>query len=102
MAFKGKPKIQDHWEDIIYHFEGQPYAGLPVCSITPVAGEGKVKTVHQNLLLLFGGNIEGSSENKESSQNVDGPQDCIQAISDDRVMQSMCSVYRFWKSQIIG
>ena len=45
-AFKGKHKIPDHWKDTIYHVEGQPYAGLPVFKIAPVAGKVKVKTVH--------------------------------------------------------
>ena len=58
-AFKGKHKIQDHWKDTLYCVEGQPYAWLLDFKITPVVGEGKVKIVHQNLLLPFGGNIEG-------------------------------------------
>ena len=65
-AFNGKHKIWDQWEDTIYHIEGQPYAGLPVFKITPLAGEGKVKIVHQNLLFLFGGNIEGYPENERT------------------------------------
>ena len=44
-AFKGEHKIQDHLEDTIYCVEGQPYAGLTVFKITPVTGEGKVKSV---------------------------------------------------------
>ena len=39
-AFKGKQKIQDDWEDTIYHVEGQPYAELSVFKISQVAGEG--------------------------------------------------------------
>ena len=62
--------------------EGQPYARLPVFRIEPVEGEGKVKVVNQNLLLLFGNNVE-DSENEESWQNVNGLSDCIQAVSDD-------------------
>ena len=58
-AFKGKHKIQDCWEDTVYHVEGQPYIRLPVFKITLAAEEGKVKIVHQNLLLPFGGNIKG-------------------------------------------
>ena len=45
----GKHKIKDHCEDTLYHVEGQPYAGLSVFKIAPVAGEGKVKIVHQTL-----------------------------------------------------
>ena len=52
-AFKGKHKIQDHWEDTIYCVEEQPYAQLPVFKTVPAAGAGKVKIVHQNLLLPF-------------------------------------------------
>ena len=62
---------------------GQPYVGLPVFRITPVGGEGKVKIVHQNLLLPFEGNIEEDSENEGNWQGVDGPPDCILAVSDD-------------------
>ena len=61
---------------------------MPVFRIAPVAGEGKVKIVHWNLLLPFGGNIEGDSENEESLQNVDSPQDCILAVSDDEVPET--------------
>ena len=54
---------------------------LLVFKIAPVAGEGKVKIVHQNLLLPFGGNIKGGPENEGNWQNVDEPQDCILAVS---------------------
>ena len=67
----------------MYHFQGQPYIGLLVFKIIPVAEEGKVKIVHQNLLLLFGGNIKDSPENEGNWQNANEPQDCILAVSDD-------------------
>ena len=35
-AFKGNHKIQDHLENTVYCFEGQPYSGFPVFSITLV------------------------------------------------------------------
>ena len=84
-TFKYKHKIQDHWEGTVYHVEGQPYAGLPVFKTAPVAGEGKVKNGHWNLLLPFGGNIEGGLENEGSQQDADRPQDCTSAVSDDGV-----------------
>ena len=37
-AFKGKYKIQDHWEDTVYHVKGQPYRGLQVFKISLVIG----------------------------------------------------------------
>ena len=41
-----------------------------------------MKVVHQNLFLLFGGNVE-DSENEESRQDVIWPSDYIQTVSDD-------------------
>ena len=78
-TFKGKYKTQDRWEDTVYHVEGQAYNGMPVFRITLVTGEGKVRVVHQSVLLLFGGNIEGDSGNEENWQDVDDPQDSISA-----------------------
>ena len=52
--------------------------------IASVAGEGKVKIVHSNLLLSFGGNIEGGPENGGNKQD-DGPQDYILEVSNDGV-----------------
>ena len=63
-ALKGKHKIQDHWKDTVYCVEGQSYIQLLVFKITLVAGDGKVKIVHQNLSLPFGCNIKGVSENE--------------------------------------
>ena len=94
-AFKDKHKTQDHWKDTIYLIEGQPYVGLPVFKITPIAGEGKVKVAHQNLLLPFEGNIKGGPENEESQQDVNGPQDCILTVSD-------YGVYKLWTSKLLG
>ena len=65
-AFKGKHKIQDHWKDTVYHLKRQPYNGIPVFRINPVTGGGKVRIVHQNLLLPFGGSIEEDPGNKEN------------------------------------
>ena len=48
----------------MYHVEEKPYSGLPVFRITPVTGGSKVRVVHQNLLLPFGGNIEGDPGNE--------------------------------------
>ena len=61
---------------------------MPFDKITPFAEEDKVKVVHYNLLVLFGGNIEGDSQNEESHQDVNGPQDCILAVSGDGVPDS--------------
>ena len=87
-TFKGKHKIKDCWINAIYCVDGKPYARLPVFKITPVAGEGKVKVVHRNLLFPFGGNIEGCPENEGNWQDASEPQDCILAVSGDGVTET--------------
>ena len=87
-AFKGQHKVKDHWEDTIYHVEGKPYAGLTVFKIAPAAGEGKLKVVHQTLLLPFGGSLERGPDNEVSQQDVNRPQDCILAVLDDGVQET--------------
>ena len=82
--FKGKHKIQDHWEGTVYCVVRQQYNGMPFFNIAPVTGGGKVRIVHQNFLLLFKGNIEGDPANKENWQDINDPKDSTSADSDSR------------------
>ena len=51
-AFKGKDKIQDHWEYNIYEVVEQPLGNIPVFKIKSAGGdEDWVKIVYRNLLL---------------------------------------------------
>ena len=51
-AFKGKHKIQDHWEHTIYEVIEQPFGKIPVFKIKSMEGEDiRVNIVHKNLLL---------------------------------------------------
>ena len=52
-AFKGKHKIQDHWEDTIYEVVKQPFKNMPVFKNQIMGGDDRVKMVHRNLLLPF-------------------------------------------------
>ena len=49
-AYKGKHKIQDHWEDI-YEVVEQPFENMPVFKIKSWGSDDRVKMVHRNLLL---------------------------------------------------
>ena len=60
MAYKGKQKIWDHWEKTVYKVEGQPSTGMLALRICLVDRNGKVKIVHQNLVLPIGTGIEAS------------------------------------------
>ena len=51
-AFKGKHKIQDHWQHPIYEVIEQPFSKIPVFKIKSLGGDNDgVKIVHRNLLL---------------------------------------------------
>ena len=50
-TFKGKHKIQDHWENTIYEVMEQPFEKIPVFKIKSRGGDDGVKIVHRNLLL---------------------------------------------------
>ena len=52
-AFKGKCKIQDHWEDTIYELVEQPFENMPVFKIKSQGDDNRVKMVYRNLLLLL-------------------------------------------------
>ena len=45
-AFKGKHKILDHWEHIIYEVVEQPLGEIPVFKIQSMEDNDKVKIVH--------------------------------------------------------
>ena len=85
MVFKGNHKIQDHWEKTTHHVEGQPFAGLPVFRITPVAGEGKVKIVHKTCYSHLGATLQILNM-RGHQQGVDRSPDCILTVSDDDVL----------------
>ena len=46
-AYKGKHKIQDHWEDKIYEVVKQPFENMPVFKIKKQGDDDRVKMVHR-------------------------------------------------------
>ncbi len=51
MAFQGKHKLANRWEDPIYKVIKKPYPDTPVYVVEPENGEGPQRTLHRNLLL---------------------------------------------------
>lgn len=51
VGIKGKNKLGDKWGRFPHVVIGQPNAELPVYKVRPEVGEGRVKTLHRNLLL---------------------------------------------------
>ena len=71
-AWKGRHKIQDHWNEEEYQLVDQPTPGVPVYVVKYIAG-GRPRVLHRNLLLPLQGRIrqegvtgEGSSPDSES------------------------------------
>jgi transposase InsO family protein len=49
--FEGKHKLADRWEDDPYIVVKQPNAGIPVFEVRKENGQGRVRTLHRNMLL---------------------------------------------------
>ncbi|VDI74093.1 Hypothetical predicted protein [Mytilus galloprovincialis] len=54
VAYDGKHKIADRWEDDVYVIIGQPNSDVPVYTVQKENGEGRRRTLHRNLLLPVG------------------------------------------------
>ena len=54
VAFDGKHKIADRWEEDTYRIVSQPNVEIPVYVVQKENGEGRKRTLHRNLLLPIG------------------------------------------------
>ncbi|XP_071112959.1 uncharacterized protein [Haliotis cracherodii] len=54
VAFDGRHKLADKWEDDIYIVTSQPNPSIPVYVVEKENGGGRKKTLHRNLLLPIG------------------------------------------------
>ncbi|VDI72934.1 Hypothetical predicted protein [Mytilus galloprovincialis] len=54
VAFDGKHKIADKWENEPYIILSQPNLKIPVFNVKKENGEGRLRTLHRNLLLPIG------------------------------------------------
>ncbi|XP_048251763.1 uncharacterized protein LOC124124353 [Haliotis rufescens] len=54
LAFEGKHKLSDKWEEDPYIVLSQPNLGIPVFVVKKENGEGRNRTLHRNLLLPIG------------------------------------------------
>lgn len=57
VAFDGKHKIADRWEDTPYIVLQQPNNNVPVFKVKREDGEGRCKTLHRNVLLPIGSKL---------------------------------------------
>ena len=54
VAFDGRHKIADKWEEDVYIIIGQPNPDIPVFKVRKENGTGRVRILHRNLLLPVG------------------------------------------------
>ena len=69
-AFKGKHKIQNKWDNIIYEVISQPIENFPVFTVQH-EGSKKLKTLHRNMLFQLGQELQ--SEDKSHKVQISGP-----------------------------
>ena len=67
-AWKGRHKIQDHWEDEEYQVVEQPTPGIPVYVVKSLAG-GRPRVLHRNLLLPLQGRLRQEGATKHDSDS---------------------------------
>ena len=73
-AWKGRHKIQDHWEEEEYQVVDQPIPGVPVYVVKSITG-GRPRVLHRNLLLPLQGRVrqEGvPGEESNPDSNIEG------------------------------
>ena len=54
VAYEGKHKIADRWEEEPYIVQSRPNSDIPVYIVKKENGEGRTRTLHRNLLLPIG------------------------------------------------
>ena len=77
-AYKGKHKIQGHWEDTIYDVVQQPFENMPVFKIKSWGGgDNRVKMVHRNLLLQLLSNPLDHAGEPDNSRSLANPKETM-------------------------
>ena len=76
-AWKGRHKIQDHWEEEEYQVVDQSTPGVPVYVVKSIAG-GRPRVLHRNLLLPLQGRIrqEGGTGEESSPDSESESETC--------------------------
>jgi hypothetical protein len=111
VAFDGKHKIADKWEEEPYRIVSQPNRDIPLYVVQRENGEGRKRTLHRNLLLPIG--FLPEDENSENPNEInpapkwqrlrkprkkpmkpDNNEDTVELESDDESEQEYYVIYR--------
>ena len=90
VAYEGKHKIKDKWEEEPYIVQSRPNQDIPVYVVRKENGEGRTRTLHRNLLLPIG-HLDCFTPPKEQHQT---PQKEHQKSSQDTETTQTCSELR--------
>ena len=71
LAFDGKHKLADRWEEDVYIVHSQPNAHVPVFMVEKEKGHGKARTLHRNLLLPIGSLPLPDTDPKKTTKSSD-------------------------------
>lgn len=68
VAFKGKHKLADIWQETVNEVVDQPHVGIPVFRVRPEGGSGQGILRHRNLLLPISAILPADGEELKSRQ----------------------------------
>ena len=99
-AFKGKHKIQDRWVNTIYKVVTQPTGKMPVFKIESMESDGKMKVVHQNLLLSLFSDPSDHTNTLDTESMVDQPVNMHGVIAASAVTSHVQDMAAYSKAQV--
>ncbi|XP_041366972.1 uncharacterized protein LOC121381693 [Gigantopelta aegis] len=73
VAFDGRHKLADKWEDDVYVILDQPNPSIPVFVVGKENGEGRKRTLHRNLLLPIGAILGHDLPTPKPRRNIQNP-----------------------------
>ena len=103
-AFKGKHKIQDRWKNTIYEVVKQPIHKMAVFKIESMEGDGKMKVVHQNVLLPLFSDPSDHTNTSDTESVVDQTVNMHGVITASAVIshvQDMGAYNKAWVADVL-
>ena len=72
VAYEGKHKMADKWEDNPYVILAQVNHGIPVYKVMREDGEGRCRVLHRNLLLPIGSKFPKIASTAQTIEKKEG------------------------------
>ena len=88
VAFEGRHKLADKWEDDVYVILNQPNPSIPVFTVGKENGEGRKRTLHRNLLLPIGAILRKELPIPKPRQRLHVPTPAVRTRRQDLTSES--------------